>query len=110
RESDLRVAFLLGVRKGFSSCAESHIRNVSSSGDESSRTNNNDQGVAMNFISSGLIVWLFVAAVVILLLRKIIRIVPQNEAFVIERLGKYSRTLEAGFHILVPFIDRVAYK
>jgi len=38
------------------------------------------------------------------------RIVPQKSAFVIERLGKYTKTLEAGFHILVPFIDRVAYR
>ena len=35
---------------------------------------------------------------------------PQRYAFVVERLGKYSRTLDAGFHILVPFIDRIAYK
>ncbi len=41
---------------------------------------------------------------------KVIRIVPQKQAFIIERLGKYSRTLEAGFHMLTPFIDRVAYK
>ena len=39
-----------------------------------------------------------------------IRIVPQKQAFIVERLGKYSKTLEAGFHILVPFIDKVAYK
>ncbi|MEZ4387402.1 MAG: stomatin-like protein [Candidatus Krumholzibacteriia bacterium] len=38
------------------------------------------------------------------------RVVPQKSAFIIERLGKYSRTLNAGFHILVPFVDRVAYK
>ncbi len=41
---------------------------------------------------------------------KTIRIVPQKMAYIIERLGKYSTTLEAGFHILVPFLDRVAYK
>jgi len=41
---------------------------------------------------------------------KTVRIVPQRVAFVIERLGKYSRTLDAGFHILIPFLDRVAYK
>ncbi len=41
---------------------------------------------------------------------KTIRIVPQKQAFIIERLGKYSKTLEAGFHILFPFIDRVAYR
>ncbi len=41
---------------------------------------------------------------------KTIRIVPQKMAFIVERLGKYSTTLEAGFHILVPFLDKVAYK
>lgn len=41
---------------------------------------------------------------------KTIRIVPQKQASIIERLGKYTKTLEAGFHILTPFIDRVAYK
>lgn len=39
-----------------------------------------------------------------------IRIVPQRSAFIVERLGKYSRTLEAGFHILTPFLDKVSYK
>ena len=39
-----------------------------------------------------------------------VRVVPQNEAFVVERLGKYSGTLISGFHVLIPFIDRVAYK
>jgi len=38
------------------------------------------------------------------------RIVPQKSAFLVERLGKYKATLQAGFHILVPFIDKVAYK
>jgi regulator of protease activity HflC (stomatin/prohibitin superfamily) len=41
---------------------------------------------------------------------KTMRVVPQRSAFIVERLGKYSATLEAGFHILVPFIDKVAYK
>ena len=41
---------------------------------------------------------------------KTIRIVPQKQAFIVERLGKYSKTLEAGFHILVPFLDKVSYK
>ena len=40
---------------------------------------------------------------------KTIRIVPQREAYIVERLGKYSKTLEAGFHILVPFVDKVSY-
>lgn len=37
-------------------------------------------------------------------------IVPQRNEYVVERLGKYRDTLEAGFHILIPFIDRVAYR
>ncbi len=41
---------------------------------------------------------------------KTIHVVPQREAFVVERLGKYSTTLSAGFYILIPFIDRVAYR
>lgn len=39
-----------------------------------------------------------------------IRIVPQQTAYVVETLGKYSKTLHAGLNIVVPFIDRVAYK
>ena len=50
------------------------------------------------------------AIILFLVLRNIVRIVPQNMAFIVERLGKYSSTLEAGFHILIPFFDRVAYK
>ncbi len=46
----------------------------------------------------------------LLIFFKTIRIVPQKMAYIIERLGKYSTTLEAGFHILTPFLDRVAYK
>ena len=38
------------------------------------------------------------------------RVVPQRSAFVVERLGKYSKTLDAGFHLLVPFLDKVSYK
>ncbi|WP_373500012.1 SPFH domain-containing protein [Desulfococcus sp.] len=56
------------------------------------------------FIMSG------IALVVIVVFFKTVRIVPQRSAFIIERLGKYSRTLEAGFHILIPFLDRIAYK
>ncbi len=51
-----------------------------------------------------------VAIVVILVIFKTAVIVPQQQAFVIESLGKYSRTLRAGFHILIPFIEKAAYK
>jgi len=37
-------------------------------------------------------------------------IVPQQSAYVVERLGKYSTTLSAGFHLLVPFLDAIRYK
>ena len=51
-----------------------------------------------------------VAIVVVIILAKTAVIVPQQSAFVVENLGKYSRTLRAGFHILIPFIERAAYK
>src|SRR5262245_38837137 len=37
-------------------------------------------------------------------------VVPQQSAYVVERLGKYSKTLSAGFHVLMPFVERVAYR
>src|SRR5205085_5665245 len=46
----------------------------------------------------------------IVLVSRIARVVPQQQAWVVERLGKYSDTLQAGFHILVPFLDTVRYK
>lgn len=52
---------------------------------------------------------IFGGIVVISILRSI-RIVPARTAMVVERLGKYAKTLGAGFHVLVPFIDRVRYK
>jgi len=50
-----------------------------------------------------------VAVFVVITLVKGAVIVPQRSAFIIERLGKFDRTLEAGFHILIPFVDRAAY-
>src|ERR671939_1101304 len=55
----------------------------------------------------GLIVILVVAVFVLVVLARTIRIVPQARAGVVERLGRYSRTLNAGLAIVVPFIDRV---
>ena len=59
--------------------------------------------------ASTIILILFIIFFLIVFYRTI-RIVPQKTAYIIERLGKYSGTLEAGFHVLVPFFDRVAYK
>jgi len=54
--------------------------------------------------------FILLAIVVIVVLFKTATVVPQQSAFVVEYLGKYSRTLHAGFHILVPFFERVAYR
>lgn len=51
-----------------------------------------------------------VAIIAIIIIAKTAVVVPQQSAYVIESLGKYSRTLRAGFHILIPFFERVAYR
>lgn len=56
-----------------------------------------------------LIALVALAVLIIVTLVKGAVIVPQKSAFIIERLGKFDRTLEAGFHILIPFVDRAAY-
>ena len=56
------------------------------------------------------IVAVVIAIFAMVLISKIARVVPQQQAWVVERLGKYSDTLHAGFHILVPFLDTVRYK
>ena len=53
---------------------------------------------------------LVIAVLVIVVLGKTAKVVPQQTAYVVENLGRYSRTLPAGFHILVPFVERVAYR
>jgi regulator of protease activity HflC (stomatin/prohibitin superfamily) len=58
----------------------------------------------------GTIVTVGIVILVVITVIKTARIVPQKSAFIVERLGKYAKTLEAGFHILFPFIERVAYK
>jgi len=61
-------------------------------------------------MSGGLLVVIVLSFLVLLVIAKTARIVPQQSAYIVERLGRYSRTLGAGFHILVPFIDSVQYK
>src|SRR5688572_21526268 len=57
-----------------------------------------------------LIVVVVVAIFVMVLISKIVRVVPQQQAWVVERLGKFNDTLGAGLHILWPFVDTVRYK
>ncbi len=58
----------------------------------------------------GLIVLIIFAVLVLIIVAKTAIVVPQQSAYVVERLGRYAGTLDAGFHILVPFIDVVRYK
>jgi regulator of protease activity HflC (stomatin/prohibitin superfamily) len=51
-----------------------------------------------------------IAILVIIVVAKTATVVPQQSAYVIESLGRYSRTIQAGFHILIPFVERIAYK
>tara|TARA_B100001146_G_scaffold103941_1_gene91947 strand:- start:2720 stop:3646 length:927 start_codon:yes stop_codon:yes gene_type:complete len=55
-------------------------------------------------------VFVLIAALVVIVIAKTARVVPQQNAFVVERLGKYQKTLEPGFHILLPFVDVIRYK
>jgi regulator of protease activity HflC (stomatin/prohibitin superfamily) len=55
-------------------------------------------------------VTVFMALVVLFVLWRTAIVVPQQSAFVVERLGRYAGTLDAGFHILVPFVDVIRYK
>jgi len=58
----------------------------------------------------GTIVFILIAVLVVIVIAKTARVVPQQNAFVVERLGKYKKTLEPGFHILLPFVDVIRYK
>jgi len=58
-------------------------------------------------MSAGLIVLIVLAAFALFVAARTVRIVPQARAGVVERLGRYSRTLDAGLTIIVPFIDRL---
>ena len=61
-------------------------------------------------MSGELLATLVFAGLALLILKKTAVVVPQQSAYVVERLGKYSSTLNAGLHILVPFIDVIRYR
>jgi len=58
----------------------------------------------------GTVVSLLFLLIVIIAVAKTAQIVPQRAAFVVERLGRFHSTLDAGFHLMIPFVDKVAYK
>ena len=51
-----------------------------------------------------------VVVLVLVVIGKIAIVVPQQNAYVVEYLGKYRKTMQAGFHILIPFVERIAYR
>lgn len=61
-------------------------------------------------MSAALIVVLVLVGLILVVLIKTAIVVPQQMVFVVERLGKFHTTLDAGFHILLPFIDNIRYR
>jgi regulator of protease activity HflC (stomatin/prohibitin superfamily) len=61
-------------------------------------------------VEGALIVFVLVALLVLFVVYRTAVVVPQQSAFVVERLGRYHGTLNAGFHILVPFVDVIRYR
>ena len=61
-------------------------------------------------MEGGTFVVIALAVIVLVVIAKTAVVVPQQSAYVVERLGKYGSTLDAGFHILVPFIDVIRYR
>ena len=61
-------------------------------------------------MSSALIVAVVLALVLLIVLSRTAVVVPQQSAYIVERLGRYNGVLNAGFHILVPFMDSIRYR
>ncbi len=54
-------------------------------------------------------VWIFLVAIIVVFVIEGVRIVPQQQAWVVERLGKFSEILQPGLNLIIPFFERVAY-
>jgi regulator of protease activity HflC (stomatin/prohibitin superfamily) len=61
-------------------------------------------------MTGGLVIFFILAVLVLIIIAKTAVVVPQQHAYVVERLGKYSGTLGAGFHVLIPFFDTIRYR
>src|ERR1041384_2040223 len=61
-------------------------------------------------MTGGLVVFFFLAVLVLIVIAKTAIVVPQQSAYVVERLGRYHGTLSAGFHVLLPFVDTIRYR
>ncbi len=64
----------------------------------------------MEPIGAGLVIAIVVAIFIIFVVVKTAVVVPQQNAYVVERLGKFHMVLDAGFHILLPFLDVIRYR
>jgi regulator of protease activity HflC (stomatin/prohibitin superfamily) len=64
----------------------------------------------MDGISPTVIVLVFLAFVILIVIAKTAVVVPQQSAYVVERLGRFAGVLQAGFHILIPFLDVIRYR
>jgi regulator of protease activity HflC (stomatin/prohibitin superfamily) len=61
-------------------------------------------------MTGGLVIFFILAVLVLIVVAKTAIVVPQQSAYVVERLGRYSATLGAGFHVLMPFVDTIRYR
>ena len=61
-------------------------------------------------MTGGVIVFFILALVVVIIIAKTAVVVPQQSAYVVERLGRFHATLNAGFHVLLPFVDVIRYR
>jgi regulator of protease activity HflC (stomatin/prohibitin superfamily) len=61
-------------------------------------------------MTGGLVVFFILAVVVLFVIARTAIVVPQQSAYIVERLGRYNKTLNAGFHILLPFIETIRYR
>src|SRR5512136_1509710 len=61
-------------------------------------------------MTGGMIVVLLLAGIALITIARTAVVVPQQSAYVVERLGRYHTTMNAGFHILVPFVDVIRYR
>ena len=66
--------------------------------------------INLNTVGSSMMVILLLLVLLIVAASMSLKIVPQNFAGIVERLGKYRKTLDSGPHLIVPFLDRVKYR
>jgi regulator of protease activity HflC (stomatin/prohibitin superfamily) len=64
----------------------------------------------MEILTASTLVTLVLALLIVVTIRSAVKIVPQSENWLVERLGKYHRKMEAGLHLLIPFFETVRYK